>query len=609
MAWAERLLFSRAEIFPCAAESFEKVHSWWDVGLALPWLRIWSLFKPAEALNSFAKELNRSGASLADRNASRAQGYGFLDRLSANPGASKALYSASVLFFFAIVLLPSIAGILLKLGLVPETLENPYLVSRAGDALRASFLLAFSVSLLDLLAGVPFAWLITKRRSKLVSIIDTLADIPFIIPTVALGYSALLFWSGPQGISSLFAKSLVEPGWVLVLLLHFAFSYPVVVRLLVGEFQRYSETYEVAARTLGASSFTAVRTVTFPILKPAFIAAFLLAFARSLSETGATIMVAGAFENGPVFIKNAKDAGLEGPLVLVSLVLIFASAAIFFTISVLGTKLRLPFGRVWPKFERKVSGYGRWRDLAALVVFAFFIIIPSLFVALPSAEAALDGTMGRALAGEGVWGEYWSSIALSYVVGFLATAVNVIVGFPAAIMIARRKLGTRRTAIMDALVNIPIIVPSVALGVSLGYFWRAAGAFPEFWVLVLVHVSITYTYFVRTVAAAIEGISCEIEETARTLGASPFTVFRRITLPLIKYSVFSGAVMVFTRSVDETGATFAVVTNLKTAPVLLVSWVRNPQLYSQSTVALGVGFLILTSFAILLSLRLVLWRR
>ncbi|MBO3803612.1 MAG: iron ABC transporter permease [Candidatus Brockarchaeota archaeon] len=547
-------------------------------------------------------------AALARR--SREPGYGFLDRISANPGAGRALYSASVLFFFAVVLVPSVAGIFLKLGLASEALADPALASRAGNALAASFAIALSIALLDLLAGVPMAWLITKRRSKLASVVDTLADVPFVVPTVALGYSMLLFWSGSSGISSLFSgESLVEPGWVLVSLLHFAFSYPVVVRLMVGEFQRYNETYEVAARTLGASPFTAVRTVTFPILKPAFVAAFLLAFARSLSETGATVMVAGTFENGPVFIKNAKDSGLEGPMVVVSLALIAASVSIFAAISVLGTRLGLPFSKVWPEFEKKASRRGGLRDVAALAVFATFVIVPSLFVALPSAAAVLDGTAAKAIAGEGVWGGYWGSIALSYLVGLLATAINVAVGFPAAMMIARKRLGRSRTALMDALVNVPIIIPSIALGVSLGYFWKAAVSLPEFWTLVLVHVSITYTYFVRTISAAIEGVSQEVEETARTLGACPFTVFRRITLPLIKYSVFSGCVMVFTRSVDETGATIAVADRLKTAPVLLVSWVKNPQLYAQSTVALGVGFLVLTSFAALLSLRLVLWRR
>ena len=88
------------------------------------------------------------------------------------------------------------------------------------------------------------------------------------------------------------------------MLLHFTFSYPVVVRVVVGALLDYKREYEQASRTLGAPPFTAARTITFPILKPSLIAAFILAFSRSISETGATMMVAGLIENGATFIQT-----------------------------------------------------------------------------------------------------------------------------------------------------------------------------------------------------------------------------------------------------------------------------------------------------------------
>jgi len=107
-------------------------------------------------------------------------------------------------------------------------------------------------------------------------------------------------------------------------------------------------------------------------------------------------------------------------------------------------------------------------------------------------------------------------------------------------------------------------------------------------------------------ASAIERISMDLEEASRILGARPFTLFRTIILPLTKYSLFAGAIIVFTRSVDETGATAAVVSTLSTAPVLLVQWVRGTvtPLPTTSDIGLGIGFLIILSFAVLLLLRL-----
>jgi len=534
-----------------------------------------------------------------------------LDKLSSEPWVKRAVYASAILFLLAFILLPPVLGITFKLGLIGQVLQEPELMARAKSAILWSFAIAFAVASIDLLAGLPLAWFIARGNSRSVSVVDALVDIPFIIPTVALGFSTLLFWSGSSGISGLFGTQVLSPGIFLVLLLHFAFSFPVIVRVMVGALLSYDTIYETAAQTLGAKMFTIARTVTLPMLRPALVAAFLLAFARSLSETGATIMVAGAFENGPVFIQNAKDAGLEGPMVLVSLTLIIASISVFALIRIAGNRLRLPLRRAWPRIEGELSSRGsvRIRDYMTLVIFGFFVLLPSLFITLPAAEALADGTLMRALKGEGIWSNFWRSMMLSYGIGVIATLVNIIMGMPVAILIARKKMGKTGTTLLEAVVNVPIVVPSVALGVSLALFWRTLGFLPEFWIMVLSHTTITYTYFVKAMAAAVEGIPEEMEETARTLGSRPLNVFRSIVLPLTKYSVFSGAILTFTRSVDETGAASAVSRELKTAPVLLVSWVKQAVPASPSDIALGIALLVLTSFASLLALRLLIYRR
>jgi len=528
-----------------------------------------------------------------------------LDRVSSSRHLTSAIYIFSVAFFLVIVFLPPLLGILMKWSLMFQVFEDTILLARAQFAISASFAIALGVSVIDVIAGLPLAWLIARQSSKrYVHILDTVADIPFIIPTVALGYSVLLFWSR-EGISAFADRVLISPGWLLIAVLHFTFSYPVVVRVMVGAFQDYERTLEIAARTLGASPLTAVRTVSLSVLKPSIVSGFILAFARSLSETGATVMVAGTFENGTVFIKNASDAGLVSPLIFVSFVLIATSTLIFLTIQILGPRLRIPVTKVWPNLERLLSSGDatRLRDLLTLTVFLFFVIVPSLFVALPGTRAISDGTLAQAVRGSGVWSVYWQAIGLSYLVAILATLLNVLAGMPLAILIARKRVGHLEAAILDAAVNIPIIIPSIALGVSLRLFWSGF-EIPEFWILVLAHTSVTYTYFVRSMISALQRIPVELEEVARTLGGKPLTVFRKVTMSLIKYSMISGVVMAFTRSVDETGATLAVSKQLKTAPVLLVQWVTGTTPVSSSTIGLGVGILILTSFISLVVFKL-----
>lgn len=537
-----------------------------------------------------------------------------LDKLSSRKTVKYGVYLTAVILFFALILLPPILGIVIKWGTMQEVLNDAELKNRALQAVAYSFIIALSVSAIDLAAGIPMAWLIARRKSRWISILDTMSDIPFIVPTAVLGYSLLLFWNKPDGVASLFGGSLISEGWILIMLLHFTFSYPVVVRVVVGALLDYKREYENAARTLGAPPLTAARTVTFSIIKPSLIAAFILAFSRSLSETGATLLVAGTFENGPVFIQNMKTEFASsqptlyaGATVFASFILMAFALMIFIIIRVFGPRLKLPVKRIWPTLERKLS-YSKAtssRDSATLLIFFAIVLIPALFVALPAFSAVFTDTLPRSLSGIGIWGEYWQSLILSYFLAAVVTLLNIMMGLPMAILIARRKLGAVPSAALDVLVNIPLIVPSIALGVSLAIFWKNLNIIPELWLLIFAHLAITYPYFVRSMSAAVERISADLEEASRTLGAKPLGVFRTIILPLTKYSILSGAVMVFTRSISETGATVAVVSTLRTAPVVLVDWVKQKIPVTPLEIGLGCGFLILFSFIILLTLRLV----
>ncbi|HVP26368.1 MAG TPA: ABC transporter permease subunit [Candidatus Bathyarchaeia archaeon] len=540
-----------------------------------------------------------------------------LYNLSSRKSTKYAVYALAVILFLALILLPPILGIATKWNSIQQFLEQPNYVSRALTAVQNSFTIALLVSAMDLVVGIPMAWLIARRKSRWVKVLDTLSDIPFIVPTAVLGYSLLLFWNKPEGISGLFGGSLISPGWLLIILLHFAFSLPVVVRVIVGATLDYKREFENASRTLGAPPLTASRTVTFSIIRPSLIAAFILAFARSISETGATFIVAGSFENGPVFIQNMKNdfaagtvsqAIYEGSTVFASFFLIVVAVTIFLVIRILGPRLKLPVKRVYPSFERKLS-YSKAagsRDIVTLVIFFAIVLVPSLFVARPAFQAIFSDTLPKSLSGTGIWADFWQSLVLSYLLGAIVTVVNVLIGLPMAIIIARRKFGKLVATILDVFVNIPLVVPSIALGVSLGIFWKTSFSFiPEMLLLIFAHVAITYPYFVRSMSAAVERISFDLEEASRTLGAKPLGVFRTIILPLTKYSILSGAIMVFTRSVSETGATVAVVTTLKTAPVVLVNWVTHPTQFTPLETGLGSGYLVLFSFIILLALRLI----
>ena len=529
-----------------------------------------------------------------------------LDKSSSRKGLVLALYAASVAYFLGIILLPTTIGVLTKLGSAQQVFADPALFDRAISAIKSSFGLAFLVSSLDLIAGIPLAWLIARRKSSLIGVLDWLVDLPLIVPTVTLGYSALLFWSSDNPFGFLGMQPL-SPGWVLVLLLHFCFSYPVVVRVMVSKIMELDQMYEIAGRTLGATPLTAARSISIQLLSSGIVASFLLAFSRSLSETGATIVVAGIFENGPVFIRRAKEAGMDGPMVFTSLALILLSLLVYYLVRYLGVRVRIPFIRAWPDIEKKLSGKETTtvRDVLTVLIFVFFIMSPTIFLSLKYAPSLFGSqVLSQFLSSTGIWSSFWASLILSYSIGLVVGVINTVFSIPMAIIIARRRFGKLPATILDGLTAVPLIIPSVALGASMGLFWGGLRTLPEFLLIVFAHLSITYPYLVATMVSAFEDIPPYFEESARTLGANAFTVFRTVTLPMAKYSLISGIMLTFTRSVDETGATLAVVSQLKTVPVLLVDWIRSAFPGSDLAAGFGTLLLLLISFFILLMLRL-----
>ena len=147
------------------------------------------------------------------------------------------------------------------------------------------------------------------------------------------------------------------------------------------------------------------------------------------------------------------------------------------------------------------------------------------------------------------------------------------------------------------------MIPTSALGFSVYLFWGLKGVGvlpPGFWLLTLTHIALAYPYAVRSLVAVLESVDPSLEEAARTLGAPPFTAFRTVTLPLIKPGLLSAAILSFTRSLGETGATIVVMGRVRTIPVLIVQWAESMAL---PAAAFACVILILISYLLLLSLR------
>lgn len=529
----------------------------------------------------------------------------------------KGWYAFIIAFFLIFVILPTVyilSYAFTQWGAIESNvLDKKETVDVIMGAIAASFEIAAIVTVIDFAVGLPMAWMLVRKEFRGKNFVDTLIDMPLAVPTAALGFSSAIFWAAtpPAMNAPPFAFGAITSPMLLIILLHIVFSYPYMVRSLAAILEQIDETYEIAGRTLGASKLTAVRTITLPLFRAGLVTGIILCFSRSLSETGGTMIAlstmanSAGFNTGPTLIGTWKKLSGTNPdlvpqLAFVSILLIIMALVLLVILKLVVIKVRLPMGKVWPTPEKILSRglVPKFKDGSAVFFLAIFILVPSFFIFSYVATSS---------ASVGDWGPFLNSLGYSFAIAAIVTVIDLGLGVPLALFISRS--GSKKLShSLDILVNVPLIVPTAALGFSLGQFWTDQSLIPSVptILIILAHVAFTYPLVVRNVAGAIEETDPSYEETARTLGAKPIQGFRRVLYPMIKSSILAGSIMAFTRSLGETGATQAVVSDVVTAPVYIVELVNTNQYY---LAGLACIILIVVSYAAMLMLRYLTGRK
>lgn len=146
--------------------------------------------------------------------------------------------------------------------------------------------------------------------------------------------------------------------------------------------------------------------------------------------------------------------------------------------------------------------------------------------------------------------EIWQiAVKNSFIIAISATFLATTLGTLACVGLAHRNLPGR--ALITAILVSPMIVPIVIVAVGAYFFYSNLGIANSLVGIILAHAALGTPFVVITVSATLAGFDQALFRAARSLGASPFTAFRRITLPIIWPGVFSGALFAFATSFDE----------------------------------------------------------
>jgi len=209
-----------------------------------------------------------------------------------------------------------------------------------------SLRMALASLLVVLPPGLALAWWLAKFNWSGKSIVETLVTLPLVLPPVVTGLVLLQIFGRHGPIGGWLHRTLgldVVFTWRAVVLALAAMSLPLLVRAARTAFEEVDVKYEQLARTLGAGEWRVFFTITLPLARRGILAGSLLAFARSLGEFGATIMVAGSIPGQtmtlPLAIYQAVQADDDTHAwLLAGVSAVIAFAAVFTSEKLLGSK-------------------------------------------------------------------------------------------------------------------------------------------------------------------------------------------------------------------------------------------------------------------------------
>lgn len=205
------------------------------------------------------------------------------------------------------------------------------------DALRVSLLVSLTAVVVSLPFGVALGWALARRQFLGKAAVETLVNLPLVLPPVVTGYLLLVAfgrngWLGGTLERRLGIRFVFD--WKGAALAAAVVSFPLMVRSIRLAFAAVDVRLEQAARTLGAGRTDAFFSVSLPLARNGVIAGCVLAFARSLGEFGATVMIAGNIAGRtrtmPLYIYNEIETpgGMDRSIGLVVVSILVAAAAL-----------------------------------------------------------------------------------------------------------------------------------------------------------------------------------------------------------------------------------------------------------------------------------------
>ncbi|MGE5215397.1 MAG: ABC transporter permease, partial [Chloroflexota bacterium] len=449
----------------------------------------------------------------------------------------------------------------------------------AYPLLLNSFIFGFGASGLSLVFALTLAWITIRTNAPFRRLFELTAIIPNILPPILVSISWVMLLNPSNGLINASIVKLfgVEqgpfniyslPGLIFVEALVLT---PLAFLIVAAALKSMDPSLEESAKTLGSNEFGVMRRVTFPLIRPAILAAGTLNFVRAVEsfDTPAIIALPARIEVFTTkiwrealgsFPTNHNLAATYGVGILV-IALVFVYLYRRFTSQVES------FSTVTGKgFRPHQIDLGPWRYAAsgvALLMLILLVLLPILVLLLvalmpyyhvPTWHTWQNLTLDNF---RYVWAtpRVHKAFANSLFLALVGATVCMLLASLASYITVRTKIAGR--GIIEGLVFIPWAFPGTAM--ALGLLWAYVDfpipIYATIWIILIAYVTRFLPYGLRAVSSTIIQVHKELEEASIVCGAGFLATFRRVLIPMMRPGVMAGWIILVTIFLREFSAT------------------------------------------------------
>jgi thiamine transport system permease protein len=415
--------------------------------------------------------------------------------------------------------------------------QDPYLRWRVLWSLaQASITCGLALAL-----GLPLAWVLARFEFLGRTLVLRMLMLPFVVPTLVAALGVLALW-GPNGlISGWLGLNLQGTPWLL-LYGNLFFNLCLVVRAAVDALEQVNASQLAAARSLGATPWRAFWRIEWPAIAPWLMSSLCLVFLYCFAGFGLALVLGGqtyATVEVEIYTLVAHELQL-GQASVLALWMLVLTGVVALAYAALEKHLASPT-RIDPVARQRPHGASQWvalvGALGVLFVVCFLPIFAVILRALYAGPTAWIGVFDSQ-----TLDALWNTLRFSLVALVCATVLGVL-----------HALAATASVLWRAAAFLPFVVSpvTVAFGLLLLYP-RWSASLP---LLLAAYAVLAYPFVAKSLASGLDSLPVHMTQAARTLGASPWRCFWRVSLPLLQPALRRGMAFAMATALGEFAVT------------------------------------------------------